>query len=82
MTPEEKESFSIQLAAIVDYIDQLNELDTTKVKAWQHTSAGPALDSFATREDVIEAGIGQEKATDNAPDPDEGYFRVPRVIGG
>lgn len=82
LTPEEKSSFSVQLAAIVEYIDQLNELDTSRVKAWQHVSAGPAIDSYSTREDAIEPGIGQEKATEDAPDADEGYFRVPRVIGG
>jgi aspartyl-tRNA(Asn)/glutamyl-tRNA(Gln) amidotransferase subunit C len=82
LTLDEKASFSVQLAAIVAYIDQLNELDTSQVKAWQHVSAGPAIDSFATRDDAIEPGIGQEQATTNAPDADDGYFRVPRVIGG
>ena len=82
LTPEEKSSFSTQLAAIVEYMDQLNELDTSQVKAWQHRSAGPAVSSFATRPDVVESSIGQDKAVEGAPDPDEGYFRVPRVIGG
>ena len=36
LTTEETESFSVQLAGIVEYIDQLNELDTGSVKAWQH----------------------------------------------
>lgn len=82
LTPAEKDSFSVQLAAIVEYIDQLNELDTSKVRAWQQLSSGPAIDSSATREDTVEPGIGQEQATVNAPDSDDGYFRVPRVIGG
>ncbi len=82
LTEEEKESFSNQLAAIVAYIDQLNELDTSHVKAWQPTHAGYARDSFATRDDVVEQSLGQEKALENAPDPDQGFFRVPRVIGG
>lgn len=82
LTAEEKQSFSVQLAAIVEYIDQLNELDTSQVKAWQHSSAGPAPGSFATREDVVAQSLGQEKAVENAPDADSGYFRVPRVIGG
>ena len=81
LTEKEKESFSNQLAAIVAYIDQLNELDTSNVKAWQQSHAGYARHSFATREDVVQASLGQEKALENAPDPDEGFFRVPRVIG-
>jgi aspartyl-tRNA(Asn)/glutamyl-tRNA(Gln) amidotransferase subunit C len=82
LTAEEKQSFSVQLAAIVAYIDQLNELDTSSVKPWQHRSAGEAVTSFATREDTVEPSLGQQKALENAPDPDEGHFRVPRVIGG
>jgi hypothetical protein len=43
--------------------------------------AGEAIHSFATREDAVEPSLGQEKALKNAPDPDDGHFRVPRVIG-
>ncbi len=82
LTAAEKQSLAGQLSAIVEYIDQLNELDTTAVKAWQHDSAGDVDRSFAVREDLIEAGLGQEKALDQAPDHDEGHFLVPRVIGG
>ena len=82
LTDEEKEALSSQLAAIVDYIDQLNELDTSSVKAWQHRSAGEAIVSFASREDMVTGSLGQEKALENAPDAADGHFRVPRVIGG
>ena len=81
LTEEEKESFSGQLAAIVDYIDQLNELDTSAIKAWQTRSAGEAATSYASRDDVVEPSLGQEKALDQSPDTDEGHFLVPRVIG-
>jgi len=81
LTEGEKESFSGQLAAIVEYIDQLNELDTSAVKAWQTRSAGEAATSYASRDDVVEPSLGQEKALDLAPDADDGHFRVPRVIG-
>jgi aspartyl-tRNA(Asn)/glutamyl-tRNA(Gln) amidotransferase subunit C len=80
LTEDEKENFSGQLAAIVEYIDQLNEVDTSAVKAWQTRSAGEAISSHASRNDVIEPGLGQEKALDQAPDADEGHFLVPRVI--
>jgi aspartyl-tRNA(Asn)/glutamyl-tRNA(Gln) amidotransferase subunit C len=82
LTTEEKQSLSVQLAAIVEYIDQLNELDTSSVKPWQHPSAGELNTSYATREDAVEPGLGQQKALDQAPDQDEGHFLVPRVIGG
>jgi aspartyl-tRNA(Asn)/glutamyl-tRNA(Gln) amidotransferase subunit C len=81
LTDAEKDSFSGQLAAIVEYIDQLNELDTSSVKAWQTRNAGEAATSYASRDDVVESSLGQEKALDQAPDADEGHFLVPRVIG-
>jgi aspartyl-tRNA(Asn)/glutamyl-tRNA(Gln) amidotransferase subunit C len=82
LTPDETASFSVQLAEIVAYIDQLNELDTTNVKAWQHRSPGEATSSYASREDRVEQSLGTEVALSNAPDPDLGHFRVPKVIGG
>lgn len=82
LTDDEKAAFTVQLAAIVEYIDQLNELDTSSVRPWQHRSAGEAISSFATRDDVVIESLGQEKALENAPDAKDGHFRVPRVIGG
>ncbi len=80
VTEEEKHAISAQLAASVEHIDQLNELDTSAVKAWQTRSTGEAATSYATRADVVEPSLGQEKALDQAPDADDGHFRVPRVI--
>ncbi len=82
LTPEETESFAEQLGSIVAYIDTLNELDTTGVKAWQQRSAGDAASSYAARADQIEPSLGTDIALANAPDPEAGHFGVPRVIGG
>ncbi len=82
LTAEEKELFSNQLAAIVEYVDQLNELDTSSVEPWRHRSAGEVESSYATREDAVEPSLGQRKALEQAPERDEGHFLVPRVIGG
>ncbi len=81
LTDAEKASFPEQLAEIVDYIDQLNELDTSAVKPWRQRSAGEMSRSHASRDDVTAPSLGQEKALDQAPDHDEGHFLVPRVIG-
>ena len=81
LTPEETESFAVQLAGIVAYIDQLSELDTANVKAWQQRSAGDATASYASREDRVEPSLGTDVALSNAPDPDLGHFGVPKVIG-
>jgi len=82
LTAGEKELFSNQLAAIVEYVDQLNELDTSGIKPWRHHSAGEAETSYATRDDKVEPSLGQQKALEPAPDHDEGHFLIPRVIGG
>ncbi len=82
LTTEERESFSVQLAAIVEYIDQLNELDTSNIKPWQPKSAGEMSRSPASREDIVGPSLGQQKALEQSPDHDEGHFLVPRVIGG
>ncbi|MFN8003709.1 MAG: Asp-tRNA(Asn)/Glu-tRNA(Gln) amidotransferase subunit GatC [Acidobacteriota bacterium] len=82
LTPDETQLFSEQLAAIVEYVDQLNELETSAVKAWQPASAGNVQTSHATRPDLTEPSLGHEKALAQAPDHDEGHFLVPRVIGG
>lgn len=82
LTPEETASFSVQLAAIVEYIDQLSEVDISHVQPWQHRSAGEAASSYAAREDFVEPSLGTVIALANAPDPDAGHFAVPKVIGG
>jgi len=82
LTAEEKELFSNQLAAIIEYVDQLNELDMSAVEPWRHQSAGQVETSYATRDDKVEASFGRQKALEQAPDHDEGHFLVPRVIGG
>lgn|SRR5262245_29417456 len=81
LNAEEMRSLSDQLAAIVEYIDQLSELDTAAFNPWQQPSAGEMSTSAVTRDDKVELSLGQEKALDQAPDQDEGHFLVPRVIG-
>lgn len=79
LTEEEKEMFTAQLAAIVAYVEKLNELDTADVPPMAHAGADEKAD-YALREDIVEEGLGQATALQNAPDPCHGYFRVPKVI--
>jgi aspartyl-tRNA(Asn)/glutamyl-tRNA(Gln) amidotransferase subunit C len=82
LTVEETETFANQLSAIVEYIDQLNELDTSAVKPWQQRSASELVSSYAARDDIVEPSLGTDKALEQAPEHDAGHFLVPRVIGG
>ena len=65
-----------EMGRILDYVDKLNELDTTGVPPMSHV-----LDIHnAFREDEFEQRIDHEDALSNAPDADSDYFRVPKVI--
>jgi aspartyl-tRNA(Asn)/glutamyl-tRNA(Gln) amidotransferase subunit C len=72
--------FGPQLAGILTYIEQLNELDTSNVTPaiGGLTPEGEKTDS--TREDEIVPSLGQKVALAEAPDPAEGHFRVPKVL--
>jgi len=65
-----------EMGQILDYVDKLNELDTTGVPPMSHV-----LDIHNVfREDEVEQRIDHEDALRNAPDADSDYFRVPKVI--
>lgn len=81
LTASEQELFAGQLAAIVAYVDQLNELDTSAFAPWQQRSAGEVNTSAVVRDDTVQPSLGQAQALAQAPDPDDGHFCVPRVIG-
>ena len=76
LTPDEEQLMSKQLSSILDYIEQLNELDVNDVPPMTHV-----LDLVnATRADEVTQRITHEDALKNAPAADSDYFRVPRVI--
>jgi aspartyl-tRNA(Asn)/glutamyl-tRNA(Gln) amidotransferase subunit C len=82
LTAEETEAFTTQLGAILSYIDKLNELDTDEVPPMSHSTAADQDIEYTMRDDEVRPGLGQEVALENAPDGADGYFRVPKVIGG
>ncbi|MCB0736137.1 MAG: Asp-tRNA(Asn)/Glu-tRNA(Gln) amidotransferase subunit GatC, partial [Bacteroidetes bacterium] len=61
---------------MLNFIDKLNELDTTNVEPLIHMS--DAVNSF--REDEPNNSISHESALKNAPDKDSDYFKVPKVL--
>ena len=82
LTREETESFTNQLSSIITYIDKLNELDTSSVAPMSHCSTATGHAESPRRDDIVDSSLGAEVATENAPDHEGGYFKVPRVIGG
>jgi aspartyl-tRNA(Asn)/glutamyl-tRNA(Gln) amidotransferase subunit C len=80
LAPEELKIFGPQMAEIVNYVEQLNELDTANVvpAIGGFTPEGETTDSL--RNDELAPSLGQKTALAEAPDPAEGYFRVPKVL--
>lgn len=76
LTEAEKELFSRQVGGIIDYIDQLNELDTASVKPTAHIL--PIHNVF--REDRLRDSLPLDKVLRNAPETDNGFFKVPKII--
>jgi aspartyl-tRNA(Asn)/glutamyl-tRNA(Gln) amidotransferase subunit C len=73
---KELENFTHQLNEILTYVEKLNELDTENVEPLSH----PVENSNVFREDVIEPSVSTEEALKNAPDKNDLYFKVPKVI--
>lgn len=79
LTKEEVKNFLPQLDSILQYMQELNELDTTQVEPMAQVTY-PAAENPSLRLDQPQHTFGQEEALANAPEPGPGYFKVPRVI--
>jgi aspartyl-tRNA(Asn)/glutamyl-tRNA(Gln) amidotransferase subunit C len=79
LTDDETRLFVRQLAEILTYARQLQDVDTTGVPATAHVSAEPRPE----RADEPRPSLAVDEAVANAPDraPGGGFFRVPRVLG-
>ena len=76
LSPEEEAPFTEQMNAILQYAEKLNELDTENVKPTTHVLQV----SNVMREDVVKDSLTQEEALLNAPDDEDGHFKVPAVL--
>lgn len=76
LTAEERATLGPQLGAIIGYVDQLGALDTAGIEA---TFQVLPL-SNVTRNDVAASCLAPDEALANAPQSEEGCFRVPRIL--
>jgi len=72
----EEERLTGQLNAILAYMDQLAEVDTTGVEPTSHVL--PLTNVL--RDDVVGACLPNAEALANAPDADQGHFAVPKIL--
>ncbi|MDM7923749.1 MAG: Asp-tRNA(Asn)/Glu-tRNA(Gln) amidotransferase subunit GatC [Pyrinomonadaceae bacterium] len=80
ISDEEVELYTPQMAAIVGYVEQLNELDTGDVEPMLGGLTAEGEATQAIREDEIRASLGQEAALSEAPSGVAGHFQVPKVL--
>ncbi len=80
LAEEEIKTFGSQLAEILTYIEQLNELDTSNVEPALGGLTPEGEKTESSRADEIAGSLGQKIALAEAPDPASGHFRVPKVL--
>lgn len=76
ITDEEVRLYGKQLSKILDYVNQLNELDTSDVPPSEH----PLYASNVFRADDPHQSWSHDAALKNAPDRHGDFFRVPKVL--
>lgn len=76
LSEDEKEQAKKDMGSMLDYIDKLNELDTSGVEPMSHVF--PVHNVF--REDVVVNGDDREKMLANAPEKKDGSFVVPKTV--
>ena len=74
LSGEEKEQAKKDMESMLDYVDKLNELDTSSVEPMSHVF--PVKNVF--REDVVTNGDGSEDTLKNAPEAQDNAFVVPK----
>ena len=76
LAEDEKQLYTEQLNAILDYIGKLQELDTEDISPTAHVL--PIHNVM--REDVTRSSIERSEVLQNAPRQEEGQFKVPKIV--
>ncbi len=80
LTEEEIRRFLPQLDSILQYIQKLNELDTSHVEPMAQVVTPAASENPSLRSDLVRKTFAQDEALANAPERGDEFFKVPRVI--
>ena len=77
ISDEKKESLKSELGDIINFVENLNEIDVSDIEATFSTIEG----GTPLREDVPAQDLDRAKAIlENAPKSEDGYFVVPKII--
>ena len=73
---EETKKMTKELGSVLDYVATLNEVDTSNIEPTEHILQV----SNVFRDDVVGTPLSNQVALANAPDQENGCFKVPRVL--
>lgn len=77
LTDEEKELYTKQLGDVLQYVNQMNEVDTSNIEPMTQV-----VDFVnVMREDKVVYEQTKEELMKNAPEQENGFFRVPKIGG-
>ena len=76
LSDDEKAKIKDEISKIIDYMDILNQVDTADVEPMSHVL--PVTNVF--RKDEVVPSYDRDAILANAPDSDEGAFRVPKTV--
>jgi aspartyl-tRNA(Asn)/glutamyl-tRNA(Gln) amidotransferase subunit C len=76
LTSESIEKFSRELSHIIDYVGELDLAPTENIEEIDQILG---LENIS-REDKIEPGLGNDKALMNAPDQENGFIKVKKIL--
>jgi len=84
LTADELPRMAHDLSAVLDYIAQLNELDTSNVEPMAQVGdalgVAPAAFGEGLRADAIKPSVDRAAVMAEAPETDGRFFKVPKVI--
>jgi aspartyl-tRNA(Asn)/glutamyl-tRNA(Gln) amidotransferase subunit C len=76
ITDQEAERLEAELSGILDWVAQLDELDTSNVEPMTRVAAM----TMKQRDDVVTDGFCADDILRNAPEVDDHYFVVPKIV--
>ena len=80
ITDDEVALYTPQMADIVKYVEQLNEIDTDDIEPMLGGLTAEGEATVTLRDDVPGGSLGQKAALDQAPSAVAGHFQVPKVL--
>lgn len=80
ITDDEVALYTPQMANIVKYVEQLNEIDTGDIEPMLGGLTAEGELTATIREDIAGGSLGQDAALSQAPSAVEGHFQVPKIL--